>query len=605
MSNVSMTPGSRPRKGVIAALTGVAAVSVVAAVVIAGDDLASRLPGSPVDPPVAGAAELDTFASCADMEEWVARTARAEERMFGVAGATDDRVVADAAPAADEAAATEADAAGDGVGGTGSTNVAVEGVDEVDLVERIDDSRALVVAGPTLALVDLEGAEVLSRVTVPWDAEITHDAERGVVWAVGGDDQGNVSVERIAVTDDGLERQGEWTTPGSVVAARRVAGELHLVATDRFDLVVEEPGPGVDPAGPRPWDARSLPFSGEPVPCDEVLHIEGPGTPSATLIVTFPAAGDVAPVRAAEVVGSGQGVHLTPDAAYVTTPTWSDDGTHTGIHRFDLTTLEATGSGVVEGTLLDDFALSEHDGVLRVATTVGPSWGPVPIEGPADVAPPPEGGVLNEIVVLDTDGALDEIGRTERFGKPGETIHGIRFSGTTGYAVTFLETDPFYVIDLTNPTSPEVVGEVELPGFSAYLHPLDDSTVVGFGPGEDGRASAKLFDVSDPTSPTVVDDLTLGDDSPVAWDHHAFADLGDGRFAVPATAWSSGANRVEVVVVDASGGSLAVEQRWGIVDDEQAVRVLPTPDGWGLLTWSDLVLLTGDDEVAATIGLAP
>src|SRR5690606_18198597 len=106
---------------------------------------------------------------------------------------------------------------------------------------------------------------------------------------------------------------------------------------------------------------------------------------------------------------------------------------------------------------------------------------------------------LNEVVVLDTAGDLDVVGRTPRFGLPGETLHGIRFVGATAYAVTFLQTDPFYVIDLADPSDPRVVGEVKLPGFSSYLHPVADGMVVGFGPdGESGGVAAKLFDVSNP-----------------------------------------------------------------------------------------------------------
>jgi hypothetical protein len=144
---------------------------------------------------------------------------------------------------------------------------------------------------------------------------------------------------------------------------------------------------------------------------------------------------------------------------------------------------------------------------------------------------------LNEIVVLDTVDSLDVVGRTPRFGHAGETLHGARFDGDTAYAVTFLLTDPFYVVDVGDPSAPRVAGEVELPGFSSYLHPVGEGLVAGFGPGQDGRAAVKLFDVVDPARPTVVDDETLGDTAPVVWDHHAFVDLGDGRFAVPASTW--------------------------------------------------------------------
>ncbi|NLV54296.1 MAG: hypothetical protein GXY13_01650 [Acidimicrobiales bacterium] len=304
-----------------------------------------------------------------------------------------------------------------------------------------------------------------------------------------------------------------------------------------------------EPTGPDTPTDPGVPFGGDPVPCDEVLYPNGPSTPAGTLIAAFPATGAVEPTRTTEIVGVGDQVHLTLDAAYVSTPLWDSEEPVTGVHRFELDTLQATGSGRVPGVMLDQFSMSERDGYLRVAVTTGTDWGMpfvdvAPVEGPTVADEPASvdaastvGTGRNEVVVLDTDGALDVVGRTERFGKPGESIRGVRFVGDTAYAVTFLETDPFYVIDVADPTAPTVVGEVELPGFSSYLHPIDDDRVVGFGPDGSGSVAAKLFDVSDPAAPRVADELALGSDSPVAWDHHAFVARDDG-FAVPTLDYS-------------------------------------------------------------------
>ncbi|HEU5153085.1 MAG TPA: beta-propeller domain-containing protein [Iamia sp.] len=535
-----------------------------------------------------------------------------------------DEPVADE-PEATEPAEEEADEPADD-----ETNVAVEGVDEIDLVDRLTEDVVLVASATRLAVVDLAAAEVVEATNVPWDAQVTYDAEAGIAWVVGHPDAGGVAVERYAVDTEGLEVEGRWSTTGSLVSARRVGDELHLVATDGFSAMpamVEPAFAGEREAmtddvvvddGASTSSTAAIPFSGGPVPCDEVLHPIGPSEPTATLLVTLPATGAVEPVRATEVVGSGSLVHVTTGAIYLATPQWGEEGTTTGIHRFDLETLEPTGSGAVEGSLLDDFSMSEHEGVLRVATTRdGGGFGPavdVPMAEPgvaADdvvmttMAPttfPVEGEALNEIVVLDTEGTLDEVGRTERFGKPGETLHGIRFAGTTAYAVTFLQTDPFYVVDLADPASPQVVGEVELPGFSSYLHPLGDGLVVGFGPGEDGRTAAKLFDVSDPTSPTVVGDLTLGDESAVAYDHHAYLDLGDGRFAVPATTYAETMESA-VVVVDTTGGRLVEVARHVVATTDVATRVLTVDDGWAILAGTQIVVLDGEGATTATIEL--
>jgi hypothetical protein len=275
---------------------------------------------------------------------------------------------------------------------------------------------------------------------------------------------------------------------------------------------------------------------------------------SATMVVTLPAQGPLEPAAAAEIVGAGSNILVTAEAVYVATTTWGDEGAassvSTGLHRFDLSTLALTGSGSVPGTLAGPFAINEQDGYLRVATNLTTWGGPIPLgaaEADADRAVasdvivdapgPAIADRLAEVFVLDTGGDLGVVGRTGGFGHEGETIHGVRFVGDTAYVVTFVTTDPFWVIDLADPTAPTIAGEVEIPGFSAYLHPVDDDRVVGFGPDGNGKVAARLFDVSDPTAPAVVDELALGDDSPVAWDHHAYVGLDDGRFAVPVNEW--------------------------------------------------------------------
>jgi hypothetical protein len=238
---------------------------------------------------------------------------------------------------------------------------------------------------------------------------------------------------------------------------------------------------------------------------------------------------------------------------------------------------------------------------------------------PTVVQPPVDMPVINEIVVLDTDGDLDVVGRTPRFGHPGESLQGIRFEGDIAYAVTFLQTDPFYVVDLADPANPTILGELELPGFSAYLHPISATEVVGFGPDDSGRASAKLFDVSDRSNPRVVDSIVLGDESAVVWDHHAFASLGSNRFAVPAVDWNyddqvcfedsceigPGASEMQssVVVLSVSGGRLVEEDRLTVGTTDPIMRVIPASDGWGLLGSSSLTVVDGSGGVRGTVPL--
>jgi uncharacterized secreted protein with C-terminal beta-propeller domain len=132
------------------------------------------------------------------------------------------------------------------------------------------------------------------------------------------------------------------------------------------------------------------------------------------------------------------------------------------------------------------------------------------------------------VTVLTDDGkSLSQIGQVGGLGK-GEQIQGVRFVGDRGYVVTFRQTDPLYVLDLTDPTAPKVTGELKVLGFSAYLHPLDGHLLIGVGSDatEQGRITGtqvSLFDVSDPANPKRLQQQVIAASSTqAAFDHHAF-----------------------------------------------------------------------------------
>lgn len=177
--------------------------------------------------------------------------------------------------------------------------------------------------------------------------------------------------------------------------------------------------------------------------------------------------------------------------------------------------LDVAGVGSVPGVPLNQFSLSEHDGHLRIATTVD--------------APGTESE--NDLYVLDEE--LEVVGEVQGMGID-ERIYSVRYVGDTAYVVTFKRIDPFHVVDLSNPENPELKGELKLPGFSSYLHPLSEDRVLGVGE-EDGQVKAVVFDVSNPENPTVEDDYVLDERwSAVRESHHAFLiDRKHGVFFLP------------------------------------------------------------------------
>jgi hypothetical protein len=263
------------------------------------------------------------------------------------------------------------------------------------------------------------------------------------------------------------------------------------------------------------------------------------------------------------VLGGVETVYVAPEALYLATTRYQPSvlagslrwpgGASTEIHRVELTAdgLRITGTGAVEGVVGRDperapFRFSEHEGVLRlltVDTAGGPSRNRLSLLEASSV----RSGLLNVIA------QLPNARRPEPIGKPDEDLYGTRFVGDRLYAVTFLNVDPLYVIDLA-PADPRILGELELPGFSEYLHPLEDGLLLGIGKDAspatgwgDGRFAwfqglqIVLFDVADPSSPQVVQRLLLGErgsDSALLRDHHAFSVLplagGGVRFAIPA-----------------------------------------------------------------------
>ena len=178
------------------------------------------------------------------------------------------------------------------------------------------------------------------------------------------------------------------------------------------------------------------------------------------------------------------------------------------------------GSTEIDGTLLNQFSMDAYNGYYRIATTA-------------------EDGscltVLNES--LETVGELRGIA-------PGEDIYAARFMGDTAYLVTFYQTDPLFVLDLSDPASPRVTGELKIPGFSSYLHPYAENLLIGIGTAGDengatGQLKISLFDVGNMQEPKEISAVVFDDrafsDSAAQYDHHAYLSLSDGTFAIPVT----------------------------------------------------------------------
>ena len=238
------------------------------------------------------------------------------------------------------------------------------------------------------------------------------------------------------------------------------------------------------------------------------------------------------------------GVYVSQNAIYfIQSEGWGDDS-RTLIHRFNLSSsLAYSGSGKVNGHLYGsgqmDFRINEHDGYLRVVSSqwTGDSEDnrdhqlAVLKHYPADYS-------MDQVATLPNEEYPNEIG------KPNEDLYGVRFFGDTLYLVTFERTDPLYVVDLSEQENPIIAGELEVTGFSDFLHPVNDDLLLGLGQDENGLVKLELFNVASMENPISLTALSIGEDSdwihsPARYNRHAFTyqqvNENQDRFTIPVT----------------------------------------------------------------------
>ena len=524
---------------------------------------------------------LTTEDTCGDLLSWFKREAIANldkgwyggwyggMEAYATAGAAEGQMSATARAAGDDAAA--APTADSVVAGTdySTTNIQEAGVDEPDIV-KTDGRRLVALAGGHLRVVDVSGDEPVLRASLPLPgahalflvgdqvmaigSEATYYPMAGgrsampapgvavdAIAPVPGYGEQKTTITIVDITDAAtpkIEDTSELT--GSYVSARLTDGVARLVLRSSPNALLQR----MAPTGPTPpsteaemkahvqsvvEQSKIEDWVPSYVPCEQVHHPRGFTGPSMVSVVSIDP-DDPRPGNGASVAGAGETVYASARRLYVTSSEWwmgdvaategsavaERAGPSTQIHSFDITdavTTRYVASGSVDGMLLNQFSLSEHDGVLRVATTT------------ADGA---TGETVSQVAAFrEGEGKLAQIGVLGGLGKT-ERIYAVRFLGTLAYVVTFRQTDPLYVIDMADPASPQLKGELKIPGFSAYLHPIGDGRLLGVGQNatDEGRrlgSQLSLFDVSDPAAPKQLATHDLQSYSSSAeYDHHAF-----------------------------------------------------------------------------------
>ncbi len=507
------------------------------------------------------------------------------------------------------------------------------GVDEPDIA-KTDGERVVLMDGADLVVVDVTGPrpeEVgrlqLDRGRRPDELLLVGDrvlllggkAPRGLVDGLRladpallpGPSRGTATITTVDITDPTTPTVvADEDVDGSVVSAREAGGIVRIVISSRPRLDFVHPGRGttanqarranrqvIRTATAADWLPTGTAAGGGAtnrlVRCPDVRHPPqdaGLGLVSVlTLDPTAPAgrSGTGEPASTA-VTADGSMVYASPDRLYVATTTdgwdgaWGSDwdagwkgsskGGATAVHAFatDGDDTAYVASGEVAGLAPDRWAFSEHDARLRVATMLGTSWAPR------------ESAVT---VLEESGGDLVEVGRVGGLGRPQETIRAMRWFGPVAVIVTFKQTDPLYTLDLSDPTAPKVAGQLKIPGFSAYLHPIGGDLLLGVGQDAGARGRTRgsqlsTFDLSDLAHPRRVDTASLGfGRSPVEDDSRAFTYLPEKRLAlVPTGADHYSIPKLSVLRITASGELQSTGSRW-VPGPPDSIRALPLADG--------------------------
>lgn len=621
-------------------------VLAASAAIVAGDPVALR---------AVAASGLTPFQSCADLRAWYLDAAVRDVGPYGwddgsgIGYATQDSLGGGAERSQPSSPTSGVDT-GVGSSPTG-TNTQEAGVDEPD-VAKTNGTLLVRVVGQSVVVSDVTGDQPRPLASYPlpggmYEAELLLAGDRVVVTSATTsgyrgeflpmDDtrRGDVPfaptgarVLTLDLADPAQPREvSDKTFSGSILSVRQYGETVRLVTTtERPRLNFEDSGQhGLDQGEatarnreivrsssladwlPSVRDSDQPASAASPlVDCDDVLHPRDRSGAGTISVVGFDvnAPDDRSTVA---VTAGGDTVYSSADALYVATTETSlglirrfgdrITGSHsqpverTEIHEFELSGDAASyvASGSVRGVVRDRWSMDEYDGHLRVALQTG---SPETFDDGAGRSG------SNAILTLARQGnRLAETGRVSGLGK-GEEIKSVRWFDDLAVLVTFRQMDPLYTVDLADPTRPALMGELKIPGFSGYLHPIGHDRLIGLGTDAsvEGRslgALVSVFDLSDLRHPTQTGRHTFGPetnlsavDDPRAFTWLPDANVGFGQLQT----WSeTGGFRLAKISTGTGGDLTVTSERLPGVRTFASSRVLPLPDGRMLLVVGDTV----------------
>ncbi|ARF14769.1 beta-propeller domain-containing protein [Sporosarcina ureae] len=430
------------------------------------------------------------------------------------------------------------------------TNQQVAGVDEADTVKTDGDFLYDVLNGDGLMITDIRNPNgmVLASKTDFTDGFYANQlyVDQNKVVVIGGQnldaptstmDQ-NITEDRIMPMHqlsvirvyDVTDRMNpklirETGAEGYVIGTRKIGRFVYMITNNQPFLWYDHPTPVEDQLVPKVFDSAAN-QQVQPLALDKISILPGAMEPSYSVITTLDIeSGEQGGVDTKAYLGSGEQLYMSEEHLYLTSTNYQDNQQSTSeVFKFilDKTHVHFHQTAQLKGTILNQFSMDEHNGYFRTVTTEGNLWDE-------------RNKAKNHLFILDEN--MKQVGSVENLAV-NERIYSARFLGDKAYMVTFRETDPLFVMDVANPTNPKVLGELKIPGFSNYLHPLDEGHLIGFGYEtiakknpqggapiiQTGGMKISVFDVTDFANPKETASEVIGGQgtySSVQHDHHA------------------------------------------------------------------------------------
>lgn len=464
------------------------------------------------------------------------------------------------------------------------TYLQVDDVDEADIVKTdgkyiyyVTDRREVVILsakdGKTkkLATIGSSGIEnYINDIYVKGDRLITV----GTIYKDDSDESSSAIVVYDISDRSKPEALYDFSQTGDILSSRMVGDNVYLVTNYyvyRGGRIVPACG---STANPKKLDAA------------DICCVPDPDTPSLIVISAVDvSSGDQGISTTKAVFGASSEIYCNDHNLYCTSTEYNRDSStsYTRIVRASLDGLKVKVNATtkVRGYIDNQFSMDERDGYFRIATTSERA-----------------GMDVNNLYVLDPE--LKEAGKVTGFAR-NESIKAVRFIGDKAYVITYEAIDPLFIIDLSDPASPRIEGEVKIDGFSTLLIPVDEGRLLGIGhaTGDNGYGGEydsglklALFDISDPSNPKVIDSKEFKDMSSAAqYDHHALMVNNDaGYFAIPYEVWNYEETEGAEIIEDAENPSETNDP-----DDEETI-VLVEPES-EVKYDTGLLLFKADDSI--------